>query len=224
MDEDLKDFKEGIVDFISFSYYRTDCSQADQKKSREKTNFGLKNPLLDATQWGWTIDPDGLRWILNEFYNQFETLYEVACKEMEKEQPRLSGNICPKCGKPLVFRKSKYGEFEACSGYPECDYVKKKEKDPLIYSDKICPKCGKPLVLRKSKKGEFYACSGFPKCTYIEGQEEKSNQELTDLVCPKCGKPLLRKQGKKGKSDFYACSGFPKCRYIQAINEKKSDE
>lgn len=171
-----------------------------------------------------TLENDSRSKVLNEFYNQFETLYEVACKEMEKEQPRLSGNICPKCGKPLVFRKSKYGEFEACSGYPECDYVKKKEKDPLIYSDKICPKCGKPLVLRKSKKGEFYACSGFPKCTYIEGQEEKSNQELTDLVCPKCGKPLLRKQGKKGKSDFYACSGFPKCRYIQAINEKKSDE
>lgn len=72
MDEDLKDFKEWIVDFISFSYYRTDCSQADQKKSREKTNFGLKNPLLDATQWGWTIDPDGLRWLLNEFYNRYE--------------------------------------------------------------------------------------------------------------------------------------------------------
>lgn len=154
--------------------------------------------------------------ILNEFYDKFNSLYEVATKTMEKEQPRQSGNICPKCGKPLVYRKSKYGEFEACSGYPECDFVKKEEK-VLVYSSKTCPKCGKPLVLRKSKKGEFYACSGFPECVYIEGQE----QEVTDKTCPKCGKPLLRKKGKKGKNDFFACSGFPSCRYIEAIKEEK---
>ena len=156
--------------------------------------------------------------ILNEFYNKFEALFNVAINSMEKEQPKQSGNICPKCGKPLVYRKSKYGEFEACSGFPECDYVKKEEKQPLVYSDKICPKCGKPLVLRKSKKGEFYACSGFPKCSFIEGQKE---EQLLDITCPKCGKPLVLKKGKKGKSDFYACSGFPSCRYIESIKKEK---
>lgn len=155
--------------------------------------------------------------ILNEFYDKFENLFEIASQSMEKAQPELTGDICPECGKPLVFRKSKYGQFEACSGYPECNYVKKKEKDPLVYSNKICPKCQKLLVLRKSKKGEFYACSGFPNCNYIEGQKE---DEVTSLSCPKCGKPLIKKTGKKGKSDFYACSGFPKCRYIQSIKEE----
>lgn len=98
---------------------------------------------------------------------------------MEKEQPKFSGNICPKCGKPLVFRKSKYGEFEACSGYPECDYVKKKEKEPLVYSDKVCPKCGKPLLRKQGKRGksDFYACSGFPKCRYIQAINEKKSDE-----------------------------------------------
>ena len=156
--------------------------------------------------------------ILNEFYDKFEALFNVAINSMEKEQPKQSGNICPKCGKPLVYRKSKYGEFEACSGFPECDYVKKEEKQPLVYSDKICPKCGKPLVLRKSKKGEFYACSGFPKCSFIEGQKE---EQLLDITCPKCGKPLVLKKGKKGKSDFYACSGFPSCRHIESIKKEK---
>ena len=158
--------------------------------------------------------------VLHQFYDEFEKLFVNACENMEKEQPKLTGNICPKCGKPLVLRKSKFGTFEACSGYPDCNYVKKEEKKELVYSSKTCPKCGKPLVLRKSKKGEFYACSGFPECKYIEGQEEKQD-EVTDLVCPKCGKPLLRKSGKHGKNDFYACSGFPKCRYIQAIKEEK---
>lgn len=160
--------------------------------------------------------------ILNEFYSSFEHLFELAQKNMEKEQPKLSGGICPKCGKPLVYRKSKYGEFEACSGYPECNYVKKEEKEPLVYSDKVCPKCGKPLVLRKSKKGEFYACSGFPKCNYIDGQDIKSDI-VSEKVCPKCGKPLLLKPGKRGKSDFYACSGFPKCRYIESIKKEESN-
>lgn len=159
--------------------------------------------------------------ILNEFYDEFETLFETAQKGMEKELPKASGNICPLCGKPLVFRKSRYGQFEACSGFPACNYVKKPEKEAPVYSDKVCPKCGKPLVLRKSRKGEFFACSGFPDCAYIDGQNEKNASEETGMTCPKCGKPLLRKPGKKGKSDFFACSGFPKCRYIQAIRDEK---
>lgn len=156
--------------------------------------------------------------ILNEFYQKFEKLYEVAKKDMEKEQMKLSGGVCPICGKPLVYRKSKFGQFEACSGYPECQYVKKEEKEPLIFSDKICPKCGSPLVLRKSKKGEFFACSAFPKCHYIEGQEVEIPNS-TGLKCPKCGKELVRKKGKRGRPDFYACSGFPTCHYIEAIKE-----
>lgn len=155
--------------------------------------------------------------ILSEFYKEFETLFETAQSNMKKEQPKLTGELCPQCGKPLVYRKSKFGQFEACSGYPECNYVKKPEKIEPIYSDKVCPQCGKPLVLRKSKKGEFFACSGFPKCHYIEGDEEQSKLEQTNLVCPKCGKPLLKKAGKNGRNDFYACSGFPRCRYIQSI-------
>ena len=156
--------------------------------------------------------------VLNEFNKQFETLFVVAQNEMEKEQPKLSGNVCPKCGKPLVFRKSKYGQFEACSGFPTCDYVKKEDKKEVELSDKICPKCGKQLAKRKSKKGEFFACSGFPKCTYIEGEEKYKKDEESGKICPKCGSKLLLKKGKRGKSDFYACSAFPKCRYIESIN------
>ena len=168
------------------------------------------------------VENDSRNKVLSEFYNEFKDLYDVACTKMEKEQPKLTGGICPKCGKPLVLRKSRYGEFEACSGYPDCNYVKKEEKKPLVLSDKLCPKCGKPLVLRKSKKGEFFACSGYPNCNYIEGNDEsKVTSEMTDLKCPKCGKPLLRKPGKKGKKDFYACSGFPKCHYIESIKEEK---
>ena len=156
--------------------------------------------------------------ILSSFYKEFDNLFVIAQDNMEKEQPKQSGNVCPECGKPLVYRKSKFGQFEACSGFPSCNYVKKEEKDPVQVSDKTCPQCGKPLVLRKSKKGEFYACSGFPKCRYIEGQEEKK-VEYSSYNCPECGKPLIKKPGKRGKGDFYACSGFPKCRFLKSAKE-----
>lgn len=162
--------------------------------------------------------------VLNGFYQEFEPLYEKAKSDMPGIELVYTENICPQCGKPLVLRKSQYGTFEACSGFPKCKYVLKqeKEKKEVEYSDQVCPQCGKPLVLRKSKHGEFYACSGFPSCRYIMGQEkEKKEVEYSDKLCPKCNKPLVVKKGKRGKSDFLACSGFPKCKYIESL--KKDD-
>lgn len=158
--------------------------------------------------------------LLNSFYHQFDSYYEVALKNMDKAKPVETGEICPVCNSPLVIKKSKFGEFTACSNYPNCKYIKPKESKNLeILENELCPKCGKPLVKRTSKKGEFYACSGFPNCRYIKGQEdEKKNDDvLTDKTCPKCGKPLLLKKGRNNRGDFYACSGFPTCRYIESV-------
>lgn len=171
-----------------------------------------------------TIQNDSRLKILQSFYDEFLPLYNKAKEEMPGLEVVYTGNICPKCGKPLVLRHSRYGTFEACSGFPECKYVKKQEKQPVEETDKICPKCGKPLVKRVSKRGEFYACSGFPKCRYIEGEEKEKKEPIyVDKVCPKCGKPLVLHKGKRNRPDFLACSGFPKCRYIESLNEKKEE-
>ena len=78
---------------------------------------------------------------------------------------------CPKCGKPLVRRSSKYGSFIACSGYPECKYI----LPPTQKEGKECPMCHKgKLVLRNSKFGKFYACSCYPKCKYHESYKESA--------------------------------------------------
>ena len=63
--------------------------------------------------------------LISRFYNSFIPMVEVAEKEMKKIGPKKTGEMCPLCGKPLVIRKSKYGEFTACSGFPSCKYVKK---------------------------------------------------------------------------------------------------
>ena len=68
------------------------------------------------------------RHLVSKFYHSFVPLVEIAQKDMKKIAPTQTGEMCPLCGKPLVLRTSKYGEFTACSGFPKCKYVKKEEK------------------------------------------------------------------------------------------------
>lgn len=106
--------------------------------------------------------------VLKEFYDKFEPLVEDAFKNMEKKEAEKTGESCPNCGSPLVIRNGKYGEFVACSNYPECKYIKseKKKAEPVM-TDEVCPNCGSPIVIKKGRFGEFKACSAYPKCKTI---------------------------------------------------------
>ncbi|MGG7078501.1 glycoside hydrolase family 1 protein [Clostridium sardiniense] len=66
--------KEGCVDFYTFSYYMSNCSTVDKEVENTSGNIlgGAKNPYLKASDWGWQIDPKGLRWTLNNIYNRYE--------------------------------------------------------------------------------------------------------------------------------------------------------
>ncbi len=72
--EELKLMKENTVDFISFSYYMSSCISADPDKQASEGNIvpGVKNPYLKASPWGWQIDPQGIRFVLNRFYNRWQ--------------------------------------------------------------------------------------------------------------------------------------------------------
>jgi DNA topoisomerase-1 len=120
--------------------------------------------------------------------------------EKHKVEPELTGETCPQCGKPLVKRQSRYGEFVGCSGYPQCRYIK-----PNIVNVGVkCPKCGGELIKRRSKKNKtFYGCSNYPNCDQVYWYEP------VDKVCPQCGS-LLVKRGRK-----YVCSS-ESCKYSEA--------
>ena len=66
-DEEI--LKEGTLDFISFSYYRSNTVNAD---SPARCVGGDPNPYLPVTPWGWPVDPLGLRYVLNEFYDRYQ--------------------------------------------------------------------------------------------------------------------------------------------------------
>lgn len=70
---DLEVLKEGTVDFYSMSYYQPVTVSADPSKSKIPGNIvgGIKNPYLESSEWGWEIDPKGLRWSLNNIYNRY---------------------------------------------------------------------------------------------------------------------------------------------------------
>ena len=71
---DAEELRTGTVDFYTFSYYMTFCVTTDPNVDSTTGNLlgGAKNPYLEASEWGWQIDPKGLRWILNEVYDRYQ--------------------------------------------------------------------------------------------------------------------------------------------------------
>ena len=128
--------------------------------------------------------------LLKRFYNDFDPLLKKAFENMEKDEPEKVGEKCPECGKDLVVRKSKYGSFVACSGYPDCKYIKKEEIKVVEICE--CPKCGGKIVEKKTKRGKvFYGCNNYPKCKYA------SWDKPTGKVCDKCGGLLVIKNDEE---------------------------
>ncbi|MFH1217706.1 MAG: type I DNA topoisomerase [Pseudomonadota bacterium] len=108
---------------------------------------------------------------------------------VEKEVPEESGQVCEKCGKPLVYKVGRYGKFLACSGYPECKHIQAET------TGVSCPEagCDGELIKKISKRGKvFYSCNRYPKCTFALWDKPVSRE------CPDCGSPyLLEKESKK---------------------------
>ncbi len=75
--EDLAAMEQGCVDFIGFSYYLSSVMSADPKVEKLRDDLAasldaVENPYLEMTPWGWTIDPKGLRYVLNQYYDRYQ--------------------------------------------------------------------------------------------------------------------------------------------------------
>ena len=123
-------------------------------------------------------------------YSGFRKDVEKAESEMEKVEMKqeFTGESCPECSSPLVFKLGKFGKFIACSNFPDCRYTNTIQKKVGVK----CPKCKKHDILeKKSKKGKlFYGCEGFPTCDFVSWDKPISRN------CPKCDNILF--EGKKG--------------------------
>ncbi|MFQ6130979.1 MAG: type I DNA topoisomerase [Armatimonadota bacterium] len=110
---------------------------------------------------------------------------EKASSAEEKDAAEATGETCEECGKPMVMREGRWGEFLGCSGYPKCRNTKQikgksgrgsgkkpSRKKPVV-TDIECGECGKPMVIRDGRRGKFLGCSGYPKCSQTQDLPEE---------------------------------------------------
>jgi DNA topoisomerase-1 len=136
--------------------------------------------------------------------------------EHDEQERTGAGEIeCEKCGRPMVLKRGRFGEFMACSGYPECRNTKKIVKsaeDVTVKQDILleekCPLCAKKLAVKHGRYGEYTACSDYPNCKYIK-------LKYTGVACGKagCSGEIVERKSRRGKT-FYGCSNYPECDFV----------
>ncbi|KPJ99666.1 MAG: DNA topoisomerase I [Desulfobacterales bacterium SG8_35] len=202
MEENLDKVEEGKSNWVNLlqTFYspfeKTLAAAKEEMKSVKKQGIptGIPCKLCDGKlviKWGKTGEflacenyPD-CKYTQNFKKDENGTIIPI-----EKEEPVDSGEKCEKCGRPMVFKQGRYGQFLACSGYPECKHIRAQTTGVK------CPEenCKGELVQKVSKKGKvFYSCSRFPKCKFATWDRPVPQK------CPRCDKPfLLEKKTRKG--------------------------
>ncbi len=112
--------------------------------------------------------------------------------------------VCENCGKPMMLRSGRFGEFLACTGYPECKTTK-----PVSMGVK-CPKpdCGGDVVQKRTKRGKtFYGCSNYgkTKCDFVSWDRPVAE------ACPECKYPILVRKVARGNTRLIC----PECKYTR---------
>ncbi len=127
-------------------------------------------------------------------------------------QETTQEEYCENCGRVMVLKRGRFGQFMACTGYPDCKTTRRLDqgkKVPDIPIDELCPKCGRNMMIRHGRFGEFTACSGYPECKYVK-------QNYIGVKCPECKEgDLVEKRARKGNT-FYGCGNYPKCKFTSA--------
>ncbi|HAT4319515.1 type I DNA topoisomerase [Clostridium perfringens] len=167
----------------------------------------VKLDNVEAGKESWTH-------IVDEFFTPLKEDIEKAEKEISKViiEDKVSDVPCDKCGRLMVIKHGRFGDFLACPGYPECQNTK-----PIVEEvDANCPLCGGKILVKRSKKGNrFYGCSNYPECNFV------SWYEPTNEKCPECGSYMVKRYSKS-KGEYLQCSD-KECKYEKII-EKNNDE
>jgi len=123
--------------------------------------------------------------------------------QLEPEKP--IDEKCPECGSALMWRRGRFGAFIACSRYPDCKYIKKKEAKEIGL---LCPECGQGQVVeRKGRWGRsFYGCRRYPECKFTAYHRPIAEP------CPDCGRSYLLEKETKKEGRVVFC-GNEACHY-----------
>jgi len=182
-----------------------------------------------------------LKWTtaLQDFYGKFAKDLKIAEVEMKKKKVEAipTDEKCENCGAGMVIKFGRFGQFLACSNYPECRTTREIAK-PLTTEAgdgaaaktgagegggaegeeaEVCELCGKPMALKRGRFGQFLGCTGYPDCRNIRKIDRKGVVAAApvplDETCPVDGAHLVRRQGRFG--EFVSCSNYPTCKFIK---------
>ena len=131
--------------------------------------------------------------------------------QVVQPQMEITDEVCEKCSSPMVVKRGRFGNFLACSQYPECKTTK-----PIKLGVK-CPTqdCGGDLVQKRSKKGKnFYSCSNYPTCTFAIWDKPINRS------CPQCQSPFLVEKYRKQTGTQVVCHD-KECGYQEAERAKE---
>lgn len=178
--------------------------------SKFSANLEEKLDLIAESKQDW----QELLW---EFYAPFIAKIKEGKTTIQSQKITTpTGEFCPQCGKELVLRNSRFGEFVGCSGYPKCKYIKKEPNNLAQEIEEglgVCEKCGKPMVKKCGRNGEFLACSGYPECKNAKPLQQKAQpKEVEGVQCPKCHGAIVGRTGRYGA--FFSCANYPKCDFM----------
>ena len=140
--------------------------------------------------------------LIEEFYKPFEENLEKKYEKVEKiNTDKKTDKKCPKCNKELVEKMGRFGQFLACSGFPDCKHTESLEKDKPKELGVNCPKCVEGEVIeKKTRRGKiFYGCNRYPDCDFATWdrphiEEISGTTKKRVAKCPKCQKSLVDKK------------------------------
>jgi DNA topoisomerase-1 len=128
----------------------------------------------------------------------------------------VTDKTCAKCGQPMVLKRGKYGEFLACSGYPDCKHTQSVHANGAGKEIGVAcptPDCEGQILEKRSKRGKlFYGCNRFPDCDFASWDKPVA------APCPNCGATFLVEKTTKRAGTFLKCQN-KECGYRQAIGD-----
>jgi len=139
--------------------------------------------------------------VLTSFYGPFETALDQAREKMPpvSMNSEPTGDMCPLCDHPLLYKFGRYGKFIGCSNFPECRY----SAQIVVKTGAKCPECGGDLIQKRTRKGRvFYGCSNYRKDDAESCQFATWKTPLAQK-CSQCGGLLT--EARKGTAKCAAC-------------------
>jgi DNA topoisomerase-1 len=184
------------------------------------------------------IEEGKMKWTdaLHEFYGKFAVDLKTAEQQMKaaKQQAIPTDEVCENCGSGMVIKFGRFGQFLACSNYPECRTTREIAKPQAAgaaagaegsaasgaeaEAEEECDLCGKPMALKRGRFGQFLGCTGYPECRNIRkiskaGKVAPAPVPIEGETCPVDGAQLVRRHGPYG--EFTSCANYPTCKYIK---------